>query len=245
MSILNGDNVLIVVPAFNEEKSIVAVLRQLAETQFDVLVVSDGSTDNTAGITRQLGVDVVELPYNLGVGGALRVGFQIAVENGYSAVIQVDADGQHPVSHIELLVTCANQTEAHMVVGSRFLSHDTTMSVSQSRQFVMRVLAWSASRAAGGKITDSSSGFRLIRRPLLDHLSKTLSSSYLGDTYESIISAGRSGYLVKEVPAPMGERTTGSSTATVTQAIQAVLKALGIYALRLHTRLASFDSSTH
>ena len=94
---LTSDQVLVIVPALNEEASIGRVLGDLKAEGFAVLVVSDGSTDLTADISRQSGALVLDLAYNMGVGGALRAGFQVAVERGFEAIVQVDADGQHPV----------------------------------------------------------------------------------------------------------------------------------------------------
>ena len=108
MTTLTVKQVLIVVPAYNEEKSIGGVLRTLRDCDLNVLVVSDGSTDGTVDCCRTLDVAVLELPFNLGVGGALRAGFQVAIEKGFEAVVQVDADGQHPISHIGSLINCSN-----------------------------------------------------------------------------------------------------------------------------------------
>jgi len=240
---LTSDEVLVVVPALNEAASIGPVLADLRAEGLAVLVVSDGSTDDTAQIARRAGALVLDLPYNMGVGGALRAGFQVAVERGFEAIVQVDADGQHPVQSIRRLIESANMLGAHMVIGSRFISDGTTMDVSTTRRLVMQVLARSASRATNTKITDSSSGFRLIRNPLLKQFSIEFSANYLGDTYESVISAGRAGYVVREIPAPMEDRTAGVSTASWIQSVQSTLKGLGISAFRLHSRIEPFDPS--
>lgn len=239
---LTSDQVLVIVPALNEEASIGRVLGDLKSEGFAVLVVSDGSTDLTAHISRQSGALVLDLAYNMGVGGALRAGFQVAVERGFEAIVQVDADGQHPVQSIRGLIAAANSSGAHMVIGSRFISSDTTMEVGLARRFVMRLLARSASRATRTSITDSSSGFRLIRNPLLTQFSVEFSANYLGDTYESVISAGRAGYRVTEVPAPMGDRTAGVSTASWVHSVQSTLKGLGVSTFRLHSRIKPFDA---
>ena len=234
---LTKTEVLIVVPAFNEAASVGSVLRNLRESSFRVLLVNDGSTDDTAGMARNAGVDVLDLPYNMGVGGALRAGFQVAVERGYKAVIQVDADGQHPVEEIELLIRAANSTDADMVIGSRFLSDKVAMDLGLTRRMVMRFLARSASRAAQTSITDSSSGFRLIREPLLSEFSRTFSANYLGDTYEAIVMAGRGGFVIHEIPAGILERQAGRSSASIFQSVQFTLKGIGVALLRLHPRI--------
>ena len=237
MSSLNKSNVLVVVPAFNEQESVGEVLQNLLIHNFEVLLVSDGSTDKTARIARTQGVRVLELPINLGVGGALRAGFKFAVRNKFEAVIQVDADGQHPVQEIENLIVTANASQAHMVIGSRFVDDAGKMDISGIRRIAMWVLSRSASAATNTKITDSTSGFRIIRQPLLGEFSYNFANNYLGDTYEAVISAGRSGYRVIETPAGLLPRENGESTASTGAAVRFTLKGLGVALLGIHKQL--------
>jgi glycosyltransferase involved in cell wall biosynthesis len=209
----------------------------LINSEFNVLLISDGSLDATADIGRSLGISVLELPINLGVGGALRTGFKFAVKKHFAAVVQVDADGQHPVREIANLIDEANRSSAHMVIGSRFRSNTTTMKVSGMRRVVMRILSRSASAAANTSITDSTSGFRLIREPLLTQFATQFATNYLGDTYEAVVSAGRSGYKVTEIAAGLHSREFGQSSASTASAIRFTLKGLGIALLRLHNRI--------
>lgn len=234
---LTNRDVLVVIPALNEQKTIGLVVQQVQTAGFDVLVVSDGSTDETATVSRVAGARVMELPINLGVGGALRAGFKFAVRHGYKAVVQVDADGQHPVQAITDLMDCANAENADLVIGSRFLSTHTTMEVSGARSFAMKRLASSASRAAHTRITDATSGFRLIREPLLTEFSRNFASNYLGDTYEAIISAGRAGYRIREIAAPIAPRMEGQSSASTFQASVYTAKCLFNSVLHFHLRL--------
>ena len=234
---LSRDNVLVVVPALNEAMSIGGVLESLLANNLHVVVISDGSVDETANIARTLRVDVLDLAINLGVGGALRAGFQFACRQGYEAAIQVDADGQHPIGHIDSLISAANLHDADMVVGSRFIQASQSMSVNGLRRSTMRVLAWSASRAAKTKITDSTSGFRLIRQPLLGRFSYIFASNYLGDTYEALIAAGRAGYKIREIESPIQDRINGQSSSTTTQSALQTIKVFTVALLQLHTRL--------
>lgn len=233
------DNVLIMVPAFNEQVSVGDVLDDLRTHGFHVLLISDGSTDHTARIGRARGVRVLELPINLGVGGALRAGFKFARRHNFQAVVQVDADGQHPADEIENLIATANETQAHMVIGSRFISDDATMKVDGYRRLAMRVLSRSASSAANTPITDSTSGFRIICEPLLEQFTYHFANNYLGDTYESVISAGRAGYKIVEIPAALSPREHGESTASTGSAIRFTLKGLGVAFLGLHKKLGA------
>jgi glycosyltransferase involved in cell wall biosynthesis len=235
--LLTKQNVIVVVPALNEAASIAEVLRSLKEHDCTTVVISDGSVDATAAIARDCGVAVLDLAINLGVGGALRAGFQYACRHGYEAVIQIDADGQHPVNHSDDLIFAANDLNADMVVGSRFANGSATMRVSGVRRLTMRVLAWSASRATGSPITDSTSGFRLIRRPLLQRFSQSFASNYLGDTYEALIAAGRAGYMVREIAAPIKERSNGESSSSTMQSFLQTIKVFAVALLQLHTRI--------
>lgn len=237
---LDKSNVLVMVPALNEEASVGQVLADLQNNGFHVLLISDGSLDETANIGRRVGVKVLELPINLGVGGALRAGFKFAALRGYRAVVQVDADGQHPVEEIENLIRATNEQDAHMVIGSRFLMDEMTMEVSGIRRLAMRVLSRTASSATGTSITDSTSGFRLIQQPLLGEFAQQFANNYLGDTYESVISAGRGNYKVVEIPAGLLPREHGESTASTGSAVKFTLKGLGVATLGLHKRLNPF-----
>jgi glycosyltransferase involved in cell wall biosynthesis len=237
-TMLNQKNVLVIVPAFNEEESVGEVLADLQSLGYQVLVISDGSSDNTANIARDQKCFVLELPINLGVGGALRAGFKFAVRRNYQAVVQIDADGQHPVDEIKNLIDASNITGAHMVIGSRFTSTESTLKVSGVRRIAMRMLSRSASNAAKTSITDSTSGFRLIREPLLKEFSAQFANNYLGDTYESVISAGRGSFQITEVPAGLKPREIGESTASTGSAFKFTLKGLGVAFLRLHKRIS-------
>ena len=231
-------SVLILVPALNEQDSVLKVLEELKLHSYETLLISDGSTDGTALVGRAFGVRVLELPINLGVGGALRAGFMFASKHGYQAVVQIDADGQHPVDEIKNLIQAANEHSAHMVIGSRFLMDEMTMEVSRMRRLAMKVLSRSASSATGTKITDSTSGFRLIQQPLLGQFAQQFANNYLGDTYESVISAGRGNYKVLEIAAGLMPREHGESTASTGSAVRFTLKGLGVATLRLHKRLS-------
>jgi glycosyltransferase involved in cell wall biosynthesis len=234
---IEKSSVLVLVPALNEQVSVLKVLEELKRHGFQTLLISDGSTDGTATVGRDFGVRVLELPINLGVGGALRAGFTFATKHGYQAVVQIDADGQHPVGEIENLIRAANESCAHMVIGSRFLMDEMTMEVSRLRRLAMRVLSRSATSATGSKVTDSTSGFRLIQQPLLGQFSQQFANNYLGDTYEAVISAGRGNYKVIEIAAGLMPREHGESTASTGSAVRFTLKGLGVAFLGLHKKL--------
>lgn len=200
---------LIIVPAFNEELALPGVLEELAAiVQHDVLVVDDGSTDRTAEIARDAGVTLVMLPFNLGVGGALRTGFRFALRFGYERAVQFDADGQHDAREIKKLLEGLDEG-ADLVIGSRFASAETGYEVKRIRGGAMKVLRLLVQAISGQRFTDTSSGFRAFRRPVIEHFARTYPEEYLGDTVEALLLAVYEGFEVVEVPARMSPRTEG------------------------------------
>ncbi len=240
---LNRSNVLILVPAYNEEMNLGAVVKEIVADGYQVLVIDDGSDDSTRGVAINCGVDVLSLPFNLGVGGALKAGFRRACQQNFLAIVQVDADGQHQTSEIIKLLNEANASTAHLVLGSRFRSELNELEIGAPRKFVIRMLARSASKATGIQVTDPTSGFRLIRQPLLTEFSQNFPVNYLGDTYEALVSAGRAGYSVREVPAAMKNRVHGVSTASNVQAIKFIIKSILVALIRLHVRIKPYSGN--
>lgn len=200
---------LVVIPALNERDTVGDVVRSVAEqTQADVLVVDDGSCDDTAALAAAAGAQVLIMPFNVGVGGAMRTAFQFAQRRGYDAVIQVDADGQHEPADVQALID-ALAAGANVVVGSRFPSGFETGAV---RRAGMRLLAWGTSALTGVRLTDATSGFRGADREAIDVFAARYPAEYLGDTAESLVVAARSGLKISEVPVRMYARQGGSPT---------------------------------
>lgn len=224
---------LIVMPAFNEATCVGAAVDDVIASGFDVLVVNDGSTDTTSHTATEHGARVLDLPINLGVGGALRVGFRWAVDHSYDLVVQCDADGQHLATEIDRLLDAQAATHADLVIGSRFAAGDP-WATSGHRLHAMHLLARVASRAATTPISDASSGFRCISRPLLDEFAVSYPAQYLGDTFEALVVAARAGYRVIEVPSAMRERQAGVSSARSVAATLYMLRALIVTAGGLH-----------
>ena len=202
---------LIIIPAYNEEQSLPGVLKELAEQtpQYDVLVVSDGSVDRTAELARAAGVHVAELPFNLGIGGALRTGFTYAVRNDYDQAVQFDADGQHdPLAVAKLLEPLV--AGADMVIGSRFAQGGAvTYEVSGVRRRAMKVLQRLVRRLVGQEFTDTSSGFRAFSRSMLEFFAVTYPVEYM-DSVEALVLACNAGFKVEETPVNMRGRTGGA-----------------------------------
>ena len=239
-----SDKPLVLIPALNEQATIREVVLEVMDNGFDVVVINDGSGDKTAEFARAAGATVLNLRINLGVGGALRCGFRYAVNNGYRSVVQCDADGQHPISHIQKLIDVSNQTSSHLVIGSRFRYEEILMTVPRHRRFAMWLLGVIASRACQTKITDSTSGFRLISEPLLSQFAKNFPSHFLGDTFEANVVAGRSGYKVKEVAAPMSNRKAGVSSTGSGRSIILIARSILVVLFNLHFNIAQLADQT-
>lgn len=203
---------LIVIPAWNEEAALPAVLRELARRvpEHDVLVVDDGSTDATARVARAMGVPVASLPFNLGIGGALRTGFRYAVQHGYDRAVQFDADGQHDPDSIATLLD-ALDAGADLVVGSRFASEEHEYAVSPVRGTAMRLLRVAVSLLARQRFTDTSSGFRAFSRPMLEYFARTYPVEYM-DSVEALLLACYAGFRVVELPVAMRHRVAGAAS---------------------------------
>ncbi|HZV72985.1 MAG TPA: glycosyltransferase family 2 protein [Conexibacter sp.] len=210
-----AERVLIVVPALNEERSVGDVVTTTRDLGYDVCVVDDGSTDATADRARAAGAVVLQVPLNLGVGGALRCGFRWALAHGYDVAVQLDADGQHDPHEIAALLACMRETGADLVIGSRFVEGAGAYAVRGARRFAMALLARRAARATGTYVADSTSGFRAIGRPLLDRFAADYPVEYLGDTVEALIEAGRAGARIVEHPISASPRAHGSGSAGV------------------------------
>lgn len=202
-------SVLVVIPALNEEDSVADVVRDVraAFPAADCLVIDDGSGDGTGDRARAAGADVLRLPFNLGVGGAMRAGFRFARDRGYGIVVQVDADGQHnPAAIAELLAGLAN---ADLMIGARFAGLGD-YGVRGPRKWAMRLLAAIMSRVARTKLTDVTSGFKAAGPRAVDLFAEDFPAEYLGDTIEALVIAARAHLVIRQVPVAMRERQAGA-----------------------------------
>ncbi|WP_307796644.1 glycosyltransferase family 2 protein [Actinomadura barringtoniae] len=234
------------IPALNEERAITGVLHELALCcpDADVLVVDDGSSDGTGAAAEALGVPVVRLPFNLGVGGAMRAGYRHALRHRYRAVVQVDADGQHDASYIPRLV--AELGSADLVIGARFAGEGRYSAGRGPRRWAMSMLAAVLSRLAGTRLTDTTSGFRAAGPRAIEVFAEHYPAEYLGDTVESLVIAVRSGCTVRQVPVAMRPRAAGRSSQSPLRASVYLLRAfvaLGLALVRRWTPTSPARSS--
>ncbi len=204
-------SVLVAVPALNEAGTIASVVLEVRKAlpSADIVVVDDGSSDDTGERASAAGATVLVMPFNVGVGGALRAAFLYARDHGHDVVLQIDGDGQHDPRQAELLLE-ALDAGASVVVGSRFLDASETHEIPAVRRMAMRVLGRLVSAVAGTKLTDTTSGLRAADRRAIELFAQHYPAEWLGDTVESLVLASRAGLTIAEVPISMRERQGGS-----------------------------------
>ena len=237
-------DVLVVIPALNEADSVGAVVKETrAALDADILVVDDHSTDGTAAVAAAAGADVISNVFNLGVGGAMRVGFRYAARHGYPIVVQVDADGQHDPREIPALLAALQPTaepalEPRLVIGARFAGTGS-FSVPRARRWAMKLLAAYLSRLTGTHLTDVTSGFRAYNRATVELFARTYPAEYLSDTVESLVIASRVGAHVAQVPVSMRARLAGAPSQSTWRAVTYLVRVglmLVLEVIRTRTR---------
>ena len=244
MTMLDKTNTLVIVPAYNEQDSIVSVIEEIKATGFPFIVIDDGSVDETRKRAILAGARTISLPFNAGVGGALKVGFRFAVAEKYRAVIQCDADGQHPTHNFTDLIEHANTNKSHMVVGSRFDCADGETLLKMHRIAAMKLLAVVSKKRNNVRVLDTTSGFRLIAEPLLGEFAERFPEYYLGDTVGALNVASSFNYSIGTINVPFSARRTGMSSASNIYAAANTLKVVLILLLGLQFRIEppGFDS---
>jgi glycosyltransferase involved in cell wall biosynthesis len=230
--------ILVALPALNEEESVGLVVKEVFSSlpEATVLVIDDASTDRTVAEAREAGAQVVSNVFTLGVGGAMRVGFRVAQQDGYDVLIQVDADGQHDPRDIRKLLDALDADPdsdtdllPRVVIGARFAGQGD-YAVPWARRLAMRLLAHRLSHLVGGHLTDVTSGFRAHNRAAIELFARTYPADYLADTVESLVIVGQAGGRVDQLPVAMRARYGGIPS-------QSSWKA-GLYLVRVVSMLA-------
>ena len=220
-------SLLILIPAWNEQETLGAVIGEVRSTlpHAHVLVVNDGSTDRTSDVASEAGARILELPINLGVGGAMRAGYTYAMRNGYDRTVQLDADGQHDPAAVPRLLEAIESEGADIVIGARFagVGHYT---VRGPRRWSMQILSTVLSRVAGTRLTDTTSGFKACNRDAIRLFASDYPAEYLGDTIESLVIASRAGLRVRQVGVEMRPRAGGQPSHSPVKAAVFLVRAL-------------------
>jgi glycosyltransferase involved in cell wall biosynthesis len=206
---------LIMLPCYNEQHSLPKLLDDLMTTNhpekysLHIVVINDCSKDDTAKVAKQYKVNLINLPVNLGIGGAVQSGLKFALRNDFDLAVQMDGDGQHPPGELHKLLDCYEKSGANVVIGSRFIEKKG-FQTSFVRRMGIRYFHWLNKLMTGKSIYDSTSGFRLFDKKAI-----ALAATNYPDDYpepESLIIFSKAGFTIAETPVQMLERTTGKSS---------------------------------
>lgn len=203
--------ILVIIPAYNEERSIAETIREVQEKApyVDILVVDDGSQDKTAEIARQSGVLVVSHDFNLRIGGAVQTGLKIAKMNSYDIAIQIDGDGQHDPGLISEIIKPLVEGNSDIVIGSRYLKNKN-VGTSFTRNLGVRFFSWLTTKITGQQVTDCTSGFRALNEHSIGLFAKEYPVDF--PDAEALILALRAGLEITEIPVSVRSRETGRSS---------------------------------
>lgn len=215
--------VLIIIPAYNEERSIKKVIEEVKNlnSNLDILVINDGSCDNTGKIARSCGVKVIDLPFNLGIGGAVQTGFIYAKNENYDIAVQLDGDGQHDPKFIKDLLALIENNEVDVVIGSRFngiVNYNTPV----LRKIGMKFFSKFIKVLTGLDIKDTTSGFRAVNRKVIEYFADKYPLDY--PEVDVIVRLHKKGFKIKEIPVYMKAREYGRSSITPLRAVYYMVK---------------------
>lgn len=217
-------NVLAIVPAYNEADTVGEVVRAIrALGDVDVVVVDDGSSDETAQTAREAGARVLELPINLGIGGAVQCGYLYAWRGRYDVAVQVDGDGQHVPSEIPRLLLPLSQGEADLVLGSRYVER-SEYQAPPARRLGMLIFSAVVTAVTGQRFRDTTSGFRAAGANVLRYLAAHYPQDY--PEVEALVLLRRAGFRIREIPCRFSERRGGRSSITMARSAYYVAKVL-------------------
>ena len=214
---------LVIIPAYNEEASIVNTVQDILDHApgFDYVVINDCSKDRTLQRCRENGLNVIDLPVNLGIGGGIQTGYRYAVEHGYDVAVQFDGDGQHDASYLQAMADRLERDDLDMVIGSRFIENEGFQSTGLRRfginffKFLIRLLY-------GGTITDATSGMRMCSRRVMEEFSVDYPQDY--PEPETVARLLRKKYKVQEIPVVMRERSAGTSSINPAKSVYYMIK---------------------
>lgn len=209
--------IILIIPAYNEEKSILNTCKTIWEynekhnTNYDVIVINDGSKDNTQKVCEKNDIPHLNLCLNSGIGNAVQTGYMYAKENNFDIAIQFDGDGQHDVRYVEKIIQPILEYKASMVIGSRFIdSKSSEFKSSGARRIGIKIISVVIKLLTGKKIWDTTSGFRAVNKNLITIFSENYPSEYPEPV--SAVSILKKNFKITEIPVSMNERTEGASS---------------------------------
>lgn len=209
--------VLLIIPSYNEEENVLNNYKRIIKhnekykTNYDVIIVNDGSKDKTEKICKENNIPYISLVHNLGIGGAVQTGYKYAYEHGYDVAVQFDGDGQHDVRYVENIIKPIKDKKADMVIGSRFIDkRSSEFKTSRARRIGIKLISFFIKIITKKKIYDTTSGFRAVDRKLIERFASDYPVEYPEPV--STTEVLRLGYRVEEVPVSMNERENGVSS---------------------------------
>ncbi len=214
---------LVIIPAYNESESIRDTVREIISKapDFDYVVVNDCSTDNTLQILMDEGFNYLDLPVNLGIGGAVQAGYRYAEENGYDIAVQVDGDGQHDPEYLGKMAEELEKSEADMIIGSRFIEKEGFQS-SALRRVGIKYFTGLIKLVTGKTVTDPTSGLRMIGRNVIEEFADKYPRDY--PEPESVVAILKHRRKVVEMPVKMRERQGGTSSIHMWKSVYYMIK---------------------
>lgn len=215
--------VLIIIPAYNEAGSIKKLIEEIKNKcpEADYIVLNDCSTDNTETELKNIKANYLKIPVNLGIGGAVQLGYKYARENGYDIAVQVDGDGQHDVAYIDSIITDIKLGKSDIVIGSRFIDKEGFQSTG-SRRIGIKILSSLIYLSCGCKVKDATSGFRAAGKEYINIFANEYPDDY--PEPEVLVSATLNGARIKEIPVIMRERKEGVSSINFGKSVYYMIK---------------------
>ncbi len=214
---------LVIIPAYNEEGAILDTVTDIRNKapEFDVIVINDCSTDSTRKILEDNAIAHINLPMNLGIGGAVQTGYIYAEKHGYDVAVQMDGDGQHDASYLNDMLAVMKQKKADMVIGSRFIENKGFQSSSLRRVGINFFTGW-IRELTHQTITDPTSGMRMVNRRIIELFAEDYPKDY--PEPETVVTILKNGYSISEVPVVMKARTSGESSISMRKSVYYMFK---------------------
>lgn len=214
---------LIIIPAYNESECIEKTIENIQKNaeDFDYIIINDCSTDNTREICEKRGFHIINLPINLGIGGAVQTGYLYGVRYGYDMAVQVDGDGQHDAAFLQKMADCLEETGADMVIGSRFIEKQGFQSTG-ARRIGIRFFTWLIRLMTGKTVTDPTSGLRMVNRKVMEEFAKDYPKDY--PEPETAVTVLHCGMKIEEIPVVMKERAGGVSSISMKKSVYYMVK---------------------
>ncbi|MCI9033115.1 MAG: glycosyltransferase family 2 protein [Lachnospiraceae bacterium] len=218
-----GKKPLIIIPAYKEAENIELLVNNIIDNypQYDYIIINDGSKDATRSICQKNGYNFIDLPLNLGIGGAVQTGYKYADREGYEIAVQIDGDGQHDVSQLDKVIAPLIMGQTDITIGSRFIERQGFQS-SSMRRFGIRFLSGLIRLCTGKKILDVTSGYRAVNRRFIEIYADNYPSDY--PEPEAIVAAVMHKGNILEVPVVMKERQAGTTSIHTWKTVYYMLK---------------------